>query len=102
MVGLRVMLSLDDFVIKEERGKRLADLLINAALDWAKRNTGEIEKGIGGKVPEWKRQVCVHAQEKAVGVWERHGFVIDQGMGSWFEGGIRHVGMFRRTELEGK
>lgn len=30
------------------------------------------------------------------------GLVVDEGMGGWFEGEIRHVGMFRRTELEGK
>lgn len=86
-------------VVKEERGKRFADLLINAALDWAKGNPGEIGKGVAGEVPEWKGLVCVHAQEKAVGVWERHGFVVDEGMGSWFEAGIRHIGMFRRLEL---
>jgi hypothetical protein len=56
-------------VIKEERGKRFADLLINSMLDWAKENAGEIEKGVRGKVPEWKGLVCVHAQEKAVDVW---------------------------------
>jgi predicted GNAT family N-acyltransferase len=87
-------------VVQEERGKRLADLLINAALDWAKENVQEIGKGVGDKVPRWMGLVCVHAQEKAVGVWERHGFVIDEAMGSWFEGGIRHLGMFRRLELE--
>jgi len=34
-------------VIKEERGKSLADLLINAALDWAKENAAELENGAG-------------------------------------------------------
>ena len=87
-------------VIKEERGKRLADLMVNAALDWAKESAEEIGKGLGEKIPRWKGLVCVHAQEKAVGVWQRHGFVIDQGMGSWYEGGIRHVGMFRRLDLD--
>jgi predicted GNAT family N-acyltransferase len=89
-------------VLKEERGKRFADLLINAALDWAKANASELGKGVGSGVPEWRGLVCVHAQENAVGVWDRHGFVTDQGMGFWFEGGIRHVGMFRRLVLEGK
>jgi predicted GNAT family N-acyltransferase len=89
-------------VVKEERGKRFADLLINAALDWAKANASELGKGVGSGVPEWRGLVCVHAQENAVGVWDRHGFVTDQGMGCWFEGGIRHVGMFRRLVLEGK
>ena len=83
-------------VIKEERGKSFADLLIKAALEWAQANAGEIGKKVGDEVPKWKGLVCVHSQEKAVGVWERHGFVVDEGMGNWFEGGIPHVGMFRR------
>jgi predicted GNAT family N-acyltransferase len=86
-------------VIKEELGKRYADLLINAALAWARENAEEFGKWVGEDVPEWKG---VHAQEKAVGVWERHGFVLDGGMGHWFEGEIRHVRMFRRIVLEGK
>jgi GNAT superfamily N-acetyltransferase len=88
--------------IKEEREKRYAGLLINAALAWARESAEEFGKWVGEDVPEWKGLVCVHAQEKAVGVWERHGFVFDAGMGHWFEGGIRYVGMFRRIVLEGK
>jgi predicted GNAT family N-acyltransferase len=61
-----------------------------------------IGRGVGGEIPEWKGLVCIHAQEEAVGIWERHGFVVDSGTGNWAEGGIRHVGMFRRIDLERK
>jgi hypothetical protein len=27
----------------------------------------------------WKRLVCVHTQENALGAWERNGFVVDEG-----------------------
>lgn len=83
-------------VVKEERGKGLADSLIRAALEWAKENR-ELAKG---EAVEWKGLVCVHAQVAAVRVWERAGFVVDEGMGQWFEAGIRHFGMFKRIDLE--
>jgi predicted GNAT family N-acyltransferase len=82
-------------VVKEFRGKNLADLLIQAALEWARGNPdfGEVD---GRK---WEGLVCAHAQEGAVGVWARNGLVVDEGMGRWFEAGIVHVGMWRRVEL---
>lgn len=86
-------------VVKEKRGKRFADLLINAALDWAKENTAKVGREVGDEVPKWKGLVCVHAQERAVEVWKRNGFVVDEEMGNWFEAGIRHVGMLRRLEI---
>lgn len=89
-------------IVKEERGKRFAALLISAALKWAKENAEEIQKGVKEEVPKWKGLVCVHSQEKAIRVWARNGFVLDEGMGTWFEGGIKHVAMFKRLTLEQK
>jgi len=88
-------------VVKEERGRYLQTSWCTA-LDWARGNAREFGKGVMEKLPVWKGLVCVHAQEKVLGVWERHGFIVDEGMGSWFEGGIRHVGMFRRLAMEGQ
>jgi predicted GNAT family N-acyltransferase len=80
-------------VLKESRGKRYADLMIQAALKWVKEHPNFASGGTG---MEWRGLVCVHAQEKAVGTWKRNGFAIDGKMESWFEGGVKHVGMFLR------
>jgi predicted GNAT family N-acyltransferase len=84
-------------VLQEFRGKRLADSLIQTALSWAAANHGFSKEG----EQPWKGLVCAHAQEKAVSMWQRNGFVVDEGMGTWFEAGIKHFGMFCRVELKG-
>lgn len=79
-------------VMKEYRGKKFADILIQAALNWAKKkDNSELAQGVVGE-RKWKSLVCVHAQEGAVKTWARNGFVVDRGMGGWFEGGIPHIG----------
>jgi predicted GNAT family N-acyltransferase len=65
------------------------------ALKWA----GENPISIDG-IPKWNGLVCIHAQEKAVSMWQRNGFVVDEGMGTWFEAGIRHYGMFTRAKIK--
>jgi predicted GNAT family N-acyltransferase len=84
-------------VVPGHRGKRLAGLLVNAALDWAAKNQTYFDH-IGSQA-HWNGLVCVHAQVSAVLVWQRHGFVRDELMGEWYEEGIPHVGMFRRLEF---
>ncbi|KAB8298071.1 hypothetical protein EYC80_001837 [Monilinia laxa] len=37
------------------------------------------------RVPEWRGLVCLHAREKAVETWGRNGFLVDEGMGTWWE-----------------
>lgn len=49
---------------------------MNTALDWATGNARELGKGVREKLPVWKGLVCVHAQEKALGFWERHGLLL--------------------------
>jgi predicted GNAT family N-acyltransferase len=83
-------------VVKEFRRRRLADQLVQTALNWAKDNPDFAHE----EMPAWKGLVCVHAQEKAVSMWQRNGFVIDEGMGTWFEAGIKHYGMFTRVDLK--
>jgi predicted GNAT family N-acyltransferase len=84
-------------VIKEERGKGYANLLIQAALTRAREHPEIFEME---KVPKWKGLVCVHARVEAVITWARNGFALDEGMGTWFEAGIKHVGMFCRLDLK--
>ena len=84
-------------VIKDRRGKKLGDALIQAALNWASENPHFWRKA---GIPEWNGLVCAHAQEKAVTTWQRNGFVIDEEMGSWNTVGVRHYGLFHRVNIK--
>jgi len=85
-------------VVKEFRGRGYGILLVQRMLQWVKENPGF---ACGGDEREWKGLVGIHANVNAIGTWKKCGFVVDEVMGSWFEGGMRHVGMFLRLELEG-
>ncbi|CAG8949231.1 hypothetical protein HYFRA_00004856 [Hymenoscyphus fraxineus] len=85
-------------VVPEWRGKGVGDALIERALSWVSGNA-EWAAGCNGD-GKWKGLVCVHAQEGAVGAWGRNGFVVDEGMGGWWEAGIRHLGMWRRVLVD--
>jgi len=105
-------------VIPAFRGRGIAQQLIKTAVAWARShpeyfNPSATEQGFeqlgmeegsrmrgGGVVPRWQGLICVHAQVDAIKVWERCGFVLDEGMGKWMEEGIPHVGMFLRVSLD--
>lgn len=73
-------------IVKEFRGGKLADALIQAALKWASENR---DFWIAG-MPEYKGLVCAEAQEKAVTTWQRNGFTADEEMGRWNMVGTNH------------
>lgn len=90
----------------------IARMLVRAALEWlaatgptlaaGEGDTGDGHGGHNGTRWEgWKGLVCVHAQSQVEGWWAREGFVLDEAMGTWWEEGMRHVGMFQRIELKG-
>ena len=107
------------------RGLGLGRLLINTALEWAVENsavlkstddltsgdkkrekgeeqpTGEDEENTNGdgKGNGWNGLVLVHAQTEVEPFYRRLGFMTDEGMGRWYEGGIEHLAMWRRLEL---
>ncbi|KAG6060199.1 hypothetical protein E4U17_004872 [Claviceps sp. LM77 group G4] len=97
-------------VVKEYRGHGFSKLLVQTALTWLQSHPTFFKLGsaevaqTGGptktKVSKWDGLVCVHAQKEAIGLWEKWGFWIDEEMGSWWEEGIPHVGMFKRVEHE--
>ncbi|OAR00454.1 hypothetical protein LLEC1_05864 [Akanthomyces lecanii] len=101
-------------VQKDFRGNRIAGLLVNTVLDWLKENPSYFDPSItelgleqvGARreteIPSWGGLVCVHAQKKVQSFWERCGFKIDEGMGTWWEEGILHVGMFQRLPIDEK
>lgn len=81
-------------IIKEYRGKGFANVLVQEALKWVSKHPGFADGERG-----WKGLVCVHAQERAVGVWKNNGFLVDQGMGEWWEIGLRILGMWKRVNV---
>lgn len=103
-------------VVREFRGKGIARLLVQTALGWLRAHPGHFDPSVAAlgleqlsssagaagnvDVPRWSGLVCCHAQDAVVGVWERCGFVVDEGMGRWTEEGIPHVGMFLRLDVE--
>jgi len=99
-------------VLKEFRGAGISKLLANAAISWAQQNPtffnpsvaelGMEKLGAAGpdEIPLWKGLMCVHAQEQVAPVWAKWGFKVDEGMGTWWEEGIKHVGMFLRVNIE--
>jgi predicted GNAT family N-acyltransferase len=96
--GVEPMIKLGRLcVIKEERGKGYANLLIQASLAWAREHPEIFEME---DVPQWKGLICVHAREEAMSTWARNGFVLGEGMGTSFEAGIKHVGMVCRLDFE--
>ncbi|KAE8446300.1 hypothetical protein EG329_012386 [Mollisiaceae sp. DMI_Dod_QoI] len=99
-------------VLKEFRGAGIARLLESAAMTWAQQNPTYFNPSITAvgmdsmnasrldALPVWKGLVCVHAQEQVAKTWAKWGFRRDEGMGTWMEEGIPHVGMFQRLNLE--
>ncbi|KAL3427306.1 acetyltransferase [Phlyctema vagabunda] len=87
-------------VIRQFRGHQYADLLIGAALDWAKANPDKV--GPRGDLPRWEGLVFITAQVGALKTWQRNGFVTDEKMGFWYEAGMKHVGMWKRLALQAR
>lgn len=99
-------------VLKEFRGSGIARLLVSTAMTWMHQNFTYFNPSVTsmgmesmhasniGEIPVWKGLICVHAQEPVAKTWEKWGFKLDEGMGTWLEEGIPHVGMFQRLNLE--
>ncbi|KAL2827596.1 acyl-CoA N-acyltransferase [Aspergillus cavernicola] len=101
-------------VLSGYRGCGLARRLMETAIEWAEQNPGDINRAFGevvgkegggggggsGLVPEWKGLALVHAQGQVERMYERLGFVTDEGLGRWVEEGIEHVGMWKRLDVK--
>ncbi|KAI1636176.1 hypothetical protein F4809DRAFT_610394 [Biscogniauxia mediterranea] len=103
-------------VVPEFRGLGIATQLWAAARRWLEAHPAYFDPSVAGlgmdqlgagagaaaaDIPRWNGLVCCHAQESVVGVYERWGFRVDEGMGKWYEEGIPHVGMFARLHIKG-
>jgi predicted GNAT family N-acyltransferase len=101
-------------ILKDSRGRKLSDLLVNSAIEWAEKhpeyfNLSASRSYADSKSLEldayrttWNGLICVHAQEYVANAWAKWGFVVDEGMGKWTEAGIKHVGMFKRINVSKK
>ncbi|KJR81269.1 uncharacterized protein SPSK_01241 [Sporothrix schenckii 1099-18] len=94
-------------VLSSFRGFHLGQYLVQTALDWIQENPTYFDKvdpmaAAATTETKFNGLVCLHAQVHALGFYQRLGFVVDEGMGTWWEEGIPHVGMFRRLELSKK
>lgn len=101
-------------VVKEFRGHRLAGLLVSTVLSWLKANPSFFDPSLTEMgleqmgatdekdIPKWAGLVCIHAQEQVQGAWAKWGFQVDEGMGTWWEEGIPHIGMFHRLEISNR
>jgi len=111
--GEEAYVKLGRLAVREEfRRFGIASQLVRAATKWMLDNPtafnprpsvtsfDHLGLAAGRAVPEWRGLFCVHAQESAIGFWERQGFAIDEKMGRWFEEGIPHVGMFKRVDYD--
>jgi len=90
-------------VLKEFRGKGIADLLVNTAMQWVVENPtffNQAIKGMDPKQTKWNGLICVHAQTYVEKAWAKWGFVVDEGMGTWTEAELPHVGMFQRVNIK--
>lgn len=98
-------------VQKPLRGAGIGGMLVRAALAWLQENPHAFDAGLhhpeaaaqaeeDGYVRRFRGLVCAHAQVQARKAWERWGFLVDEGMGTWNEEGISHVGMFQRVEVK--
>jgi predicted GNAT family N-acyltransferase len=94
-------------VLKEFRGRGIANRLVNTALEWAKKNpeyfkpalNSPMVAGLDSHRTIWNGLVCIHAQEYLVKAWSKFGFEVDEAMGKWTEARIPHVGMFLRIDV---
>lgn len=64
----------------------------------ARGPSGLVERHVGAD--DWKGLVCAHAQVHLVKMYKKWGFESDEGMGTWWEEGIEHMGMWKRLELK--
>ncbi len=99
-------------VAKEFRGSGLARMLVSASMTWAQQNPTYFNPSVKSmgmekigallldEIPVWKGLICVHAQEQVAKTWAKWGYKVDEGMGTWVEEGINHVGMFQRLNIE--
>lgn len=99
-------------VLPDFRGRGLSKLLLQTAENWVRDNRGAVnemlhrvareegreDEGIKG----WNGLIGLHAQVQVEEMYRRAGYQTDRQLGTWYEEGILHVGMFKRLQLDKK
>lgn len=80
-------------VLASFRGRGLGKALPEKALAWATKHGNEIADG-------WRGMVLIHAQTTVEKLYQQLGFQTDSNLGQWDEEGIRHIGMWRRIDID--
>ncbi|KAJ5746853.1 uncharacterized protein N7511_008549 [Penicillium nucicola] len=93
-------------IMPEYRGLGLGRRLVETALEWAAVHAAEIDEAAAAfkaereSAPLWKGLVLVHAQVDVERMYARLGFETEEALGTWYEEGIEHRGMFHRLSLQ--
>ncbi|KAI1343912.1 acyl-CoA N-acyltransferase [Xylariaceae sp. FL0016] len=99
-------------VIPEFRGHRISIQMWSAARKWledhpayfnpsvAELGLDQLKVDTANDIPKWNGLVCAHAQKDVIKIYERWGFQVDEGMGTWYEEDIEHVGMWIRLPIK--
>ena len=64
------------------------------------RREGGVSDGRIRKEEEWRGLCLVHAQTTVERFYGSCGFMVDEGMGRWWEEEIEHLGMWKRVKIE--
>ena len=83
--------------LKKYRGRGYAKMLVLGALKWAKEHPKEVA---GAEKSAWRGLVQCHGQIQLKEWYTSLGFQVDEGLGTWWEEGLEHVGMWLRLDLE--
>lgn len=82
---------------KEFRGRKYASVLVEASMKYATEHPQDMVKDEG--LAQWQGLVIIHAQIHLERFYGTLGFKADEGLGTWYEDGIEHVGMWRRLKV---
>ena len=86
--------------VKACRGRGYGRILVEELIQWASEHPKEV-KAAGDRKGEWKGLIGAHAQTSVKEWYQKLGFVVDEGMGVWWEEGIEHVGIWKRVDVTG-
>lgn len=86
--------------VKKCRGRGYGRMLVEELVRWVSEHPNEV-KAAGTQEGEWKGLIGAHAQMSVKRWYQKLGFVVDEGMGVFWEESIEHVGIWKRVDVKG-